>query len=164
MTGVILRILFSNIYDYLGIHYLPNGGYKIMKLAKITIAILFGFIAAQSAFAQHHGHGGVGHGGWKGGGHVGVYIGGPFLWPGYYGPYPYYAPYYSPYYYPPVVTVPTGPTTYIEQGETQAAPEQAPEQAPSASWYYCAASKTYYPYVKQCPGGWQRVAPQPPPQ
>ncbi len=27
-----------------------------MKLAKITIAILFGFMAAQPAFAQHHGH------------------------------------------------------------------------------------------------------------
>lgn len=133
-----------------------------MKLAKITlIAVLFGFMATEPAFAQH-GHGG--HGGWHGGGHVGVYFGGPFLWPGYYGPYPYYAPYYNPYYYPPIVTVPAGPTTYIEQDQTQAAPEQAPEQAPSASWYYCAASKTYYPYVKQCPGGWQRVAPQPPPQ
>ncbi len=135
-----------------------------MKLLKVTLALIAALamgVASEAALA--YGHGG-GRGCCYGGGHVGVYIGGPFLWPGYYGPYPYYAPHYSPYYYPPVVTVPTGPTTYIEQGETQAAPEQAPEQAPSASWYYCAASKTYYPYVKQCPGGWQRVAPQPPPQ
>lgn len=29
-------------------------------------------------------------------------------------------------------------------------------------WYYCANPEGYYPYVKQCPGGWQRVIPTPP--
>jgi hypothetical protein len=133
----------------------------IMKLAKITlIAILFGLMATQPALAQR-GHGGHGYG--HGGPRInfGFYAGGPF-WPGYYGPYPYYAPYYSPYYYPPVVVAPAGPTTYIQQDQAQAAPEQTPS---AGSWYYCAESKTYYPYVKQCPGGWQQVAPQPgPPQ
>ena len=33
-----------------------------------------------------------------------------------------------------------------------------PEQ--SFSWYFCAASNAYYPYVQDCPGGWQAVAPQ----
>ena len=28
-------------------------------------------------------------------------------------------------------------------------------------WYYCESSDGYYPYVKECPGGWQRVAPRP---
>ncbi len=28
---------------------------------------------------------------------------------------------------------------------------------------FYAESKTYYPYVKECPGGWQRVTPQPAP-
>src|SRR5262249_44455029 len=53
--------------------------------------------------------------------------------------------YYQPY---PIVVVPPAPTTYVEQGGP-------PPQAPSY-WYYCAASRTYYPYVKECPGGWMR--------
>jgi hypothetical protein len=28
-------------------------------------------------------------------------------------------------------------------------------------WYYCDATKGYYPYVKECPTGWQKVAPRP---
>jgi hypothetical protein len=90
---------------------------------------------------------------WHGGHHdhvrFGVYIGGP----GYWYPPPYY--YYPRYYYPPVMAVPTAPPTYIEQNS-------APEQSDSNYWYYCAASKTYYPYVKDCPSGWERVSPQPP--
>lgn len=83
---------------------------------------------------------------WGHGGHVrfGVFIGAPI--------YPWW--YYPPYYYPPaVVTVPATPPTYVER-DSSAAPEQH-------YWYYCRESKTYYPYVKECPGGWQRVVPQP---
>ena len=47
------------------------------------------------------------------------------------------------------------PMTYIEQ-----APAAEPAQT-QGFWYYCAASRAYYPYVKECPAGWQRVAPQP---
>lgn len=79
---------------------------------------------------------------------LGVFIGSPAFW------------YYPPpvYYYPSVVAVPSSPPAYIERGDAQAAPEQS-----QAYWYYCADEKTYYPYVEQCPGGWQRVVPQPPP-
>ena len=91
---------------------------------------------------------------WRGG-HVrfGVFVG-----PGFWYPPPYYAypPYhYPPYYYPPVVTVPA-PVIYVEQVVAQPVPQLAP-----GFWYYCDGSKAYYPYVKECPGGWQRVAPQP---
>jgi hypothetical protein len=78
-----------------------------------------------------------------------VFIGGalfaPLFWP-------YYAPaYYPPAYYPPAYYPPAAPQ-YVE-----------PEPAPAASyWYYCPSSQGYYPYVRECPGGWQRVAPQPP--
>ena len=29
-------------------------------------------------------------------------------------------------------------------------------------WYYCAASRAYYPYVASCPAGWQTVPATPP--
>jgi hypothetical protein len=77
-------------------------------------------------------------------GHVGVFIGAP--WPWFYPPY---------YYYPPVVTVPASPPVYIEQGG--AAPE-------TQYWYYCDQGQGYYPYVKECPGGWKKVVPSPPPR
>lgn len=79
---------------------------------------------------------------------MGVYIGVPF---GYhwYGPPPYY-------YYPPTVIV-REPQVYIERGAPQPSPQA------EAYWYYCSSSRTYYPYVKECPEGWQRVVPTPPP-
>jgi hypothetical protein len=84
--------------------------------------------------------------------HFGISVGVPAY-------YPYY--YRDPYfYYPPppqVVVVPSSPPTYIERNDSAAS------EAPASTdwWYYCAESKAYYPYVKHCPGGWQRVAPQP---
>ena len=44
------------------------------------------------------------------------------------------------------------PTDYIQQG---AAPSQ------QAYWYYCQNAGAYYPFVKDCPGGWMQVVPQP---
>ena len=93
-----------------------------------------------------------------------VFIGFGMSYPYYYYPGPvYYAP-YPPYpsYSPPVVDVP-GPImqqsqpTYIEQG-------QNPDNSNSSgNWYYCDASKTYYPYVKECVSGWRAVPATPPP-
>jgi len=71
------------------------------------------------------------------------------------GPWWWGAPYYyydSPAYYPPVVAAPL-----------YAAPSTAQLPAPPAYWYYCAQANAYYPYVSQCPGGWQAVSPTPPP-
>ncbi|SDH08203.1 hypothetical protein [Propionivibrio dicarboxylicus] len=90
--------------------------------------------------------------------HVGVVIGpGAFWGP----PPPYYAPYPYPYYVPAPVVVQTTPPVYVQQPEP-VAPAAAAAPAASGYWYYCAASKSYYPYVKECPVGWQRVSPQPP--
>ena len=113
-----------------------------IKAVLTLSAVLLAATASAPALAWHHG----------GRVHFGVVIGAPF-YPWYYPPYPPYPPY--PYYYPPVA--PAAPPTYIEQGAAQAAPAQ------QGVWYYCAESKTYYPYVKECPGGWQRVTPQPAP-
>ena len=115
-----------------------EGAIMNTKAALMLSAVLLGITASAQAQAWHRG----GHV------HFGVVIGAPF-YPWYYPPY-----YYPPYYYPPAA-----PTTYIEQGS----PQSAPERQSQGYWYYCAESKTYYPYVKECPAGWQRVAPQPAP-
>lgn len=89
---------------------------------------------------------------------VGVYLG-PGFWYGPYYPwyYPRYPYYYPPYpYVPPVVTVPSSPPTYVEREV------RGPEAEP-AYWHFCRESNAYYPYVRECPGGWQRVSPLPPP-
>jgi len=81
----------------------------------------------------------------------------------YWGPRHFYRePYYSPYY-TQVVTVPAMPPTYIEQGPAvPAEPTAATPPLKPGYWYFCKDSQTYYPYVSECPGGWQRVSPQPP--
>jgi hypothetical protein len=89
-------------------------------------------------------------------------IGWPYWDPFWSYPYPYYYPGYYPYYYPnyypyaPEVTVPSEPQEYIER------PRQERPSAPSGLWYYCPDSKAYYPYVRECPKGWQTVPAQPP--
>jgi hypothetical protein len=125
-----------------------------MKVVKATLGLavfVLGATASASALAWHQG----GHA------RFGVYIGAPAYW---YPPY-YYPPYYPSYYYPPVVVAPSAPPTYIEQGAGQPAPAPSQSAAQSTSpsnwWYYCADARAYYPYVKECLAGWQRVAPQP---
>ena len=83
--------------------------------------------------------------------HFGVVVGAPLFWgyPYYYPPPP-YAYYPTPVYYPP------SPPVYVERDQP------APDAPAQSWWYYCDPSRSYYPYVKSCPGGWQRVAPTPP--
>ena len=47
---------------------------------------------------------------------------------------------------------------YIEQSDVAAEPA---ENSAQQYWYFCKGSNKYYPYVKECPGGWQKVLPQP---
>ena len=64
-----------------------------------------------------------------------------------------YSFYYPPaYYYPPPVYY-EPPPVYIQQ--------QPLEPGAQPYWYYCPNSRAYYPYVKECPGGWDRVPAQP---
>lgn len=138
----------------------------------LAVALLGVMLASAPAFAGGRYHGG--HEGARVG--VGVYVG-----PGWWGPRPYwgagywgggywgapywggyYAPYYPYYGYPPVVVQPA-PQVYIER---DAPPQTAPPPASPAPqqnwWYFCPGAGAYYPYIRECPGGWQRVAPQPP--
>lgn len=93
--------------------------------------------------------------------HVGLgFHFGPYWGPAFWGPPHWYYPapvYYHPapvYYQPaPVIVAPPAPTHYVERDQ--------PLQ--SGYWYYCETSRGYYPYVKDCPGGWKAVPPAPPP-
>jgi hypothetical protein len=79
---------------------------------------------------------------------LGVFIGAPLFWNW---PPPYYG------YPPPAVIVPSRPPVYIERDD--AAP---PTASGAGYWHYCDSPAGYYPYVRECPGGWERVAPTPP--
>ena len=146
---------------------------KTGKAGLLIIALLLGAVASEFALA----HGGRGRSSVSFGVFVGApafaygYYPRPFFGPAFY-PAPFYYPpvYYPPVYYPPVVVTPPAPPVYIEQGvpqqQYQPAPQQvqpAPQSSQENTWYYCAEAQAYYPYVKQCAGGWQRVAPQQPP-
>lgn len=103
------------------------------------------------------GHGGGGHfGGWHGGGHFGYDLAlglGLGYGLGYYGygmPYPY--PYYP---YQPVVAAPSPPPVYTQQNIPTTSEPQ------TNYWHYCRNPDGYYPYVRECPGGWEKIPPQP---
>lgn len=117
-----------------------------MKKIKVVLAFIFLLASAAGTTAWAHGHA-----------RVGIYFGGPVFSPWYY-PGPYYGPYYGPSYNTTTIVTQPAPV-YIEQ-----APGPAPATAPTSasnSWYYCNNPDGYYPYVKECPSGWQKVAPQP---
>ena len=109
------------------------------KIALLAFALLTGALAASPAFAWGHSH---------------VFLGFNFG-------FPVYAPYYypPPVYYPAApVVVQSAPPVYVERNDM---PPQAAAPQAQNYWYFCASSKSYYPYVKDCPGGWQRVSPTP---
>ncbi len=125
---------------------------KWSGLAAVSCAALMLAAQTDEAWAGGRGSGGGSRGASHSGHHhrggTRVFVGGSFfVGPAFY-PSPYYY-YYGPgYYYPPPAP------EYIEQ-----------DLAPDAQyWYYCPAARAYYPYVGECPGGWQRVLPQPDPQ
>jgi hypothetical protein len=86
--------------------------------------------------------------------HWGINLGSP--WP--------YSPFYSPFHQPlfaapPLILmappVQPPPPVYIEQ-------QTARQTLEPGYWYYCQELQAYYPYVRECPGAWQPIAPQPP--
>ena len=132
----------------------------------ILIALTAALVTSTARAGGGHGHGHHHHGGVR----IGAFIGGPVLGLSYYG-YPSYgygsgnAPYgYAPYgYYGPAATVITTLATqpaYVEQNSTSTSGNPS-SLTPEGDWYYCSNPDGYYPYVKLCASGWQRVPPQP---
>ena len=121
----------------------------------------------------------MGHGGGWGGGHfhdshfhdghfhggcchvaVGFFFGTGFVYGYPFYPYPY--SYYYPYWPVTAGAYPAEATQDVEQGQ-DGQPESGSGVAPQAAYYYrCARPEGYYPYVKACPGGWERVPTEPP--
>lgn len=117
---------------------------------------------------------------WASGGHghrhphlnLGIGVGGYYNNPGFYGSgfygpgfygyraYGYPGPFFNApiYSYPPTIVVPVTPPVYIQREQPR------PVQPQTNYWHYCQDPEGYYPYVKNCPGGWLPVAPQPPTQ
>jgi hypothetical protein len=137
---------------------------KPLRQSLVMVVVVMIIVCAGEMAFSAGGHSGGGHyrgghyGGYYRGPDFGVVIGGPY-WGASWN-YPYYYPYYNPYYYPyaPEVTVPSRPQEYIEQSQRKSSPRS------SGVWYFCPESKSYYPYVRECPGGWQKVPAQPPPE
>ena len=95
-------------------------------------------------------------------------------------PFPlFYSPYYSaPYYpypsryYPEVIVdtviMPARNTVYVQQSNSISfspypAVSVTPESGVSGGdWYYCHHPDGFYPSIKTCPSGWQRVPAQAP--
>ncbi|MDH3319437.1 MAG: hypothetical protein OEO84_07070 [Betaproteobacteria bacterium] len=113
----------------------------MQRILVLFLAACFGALAmAGTADARGgHGHGRV---------HLGVVIGGPLWWG--YSPWRYYPPYER------VIVERPNPTVYVEKDAV------GDERDADQYWYFCADSKTYYPYVKQCASPWQRVVPHSP--
>lgn len=120
----------------------------------LVLASLVPDLASADRGRSHRGHGA----------RIGVHIGMPLYW-GWSSPYYGYSPYYAyppyssyPYYAypPPVVAVPSSPPVYVEREDDGA----GSSRSGGRYWYYCDRPEGYYPDVKECPGGWERVAPR----
>jgi hypothetical protein len=147
---------------------------KFIRISLPILAILLS-CAMPGQAESVHGSGGGSRGGsgghyYGGGGHYygghGYYYGGRWGW----GPgwgvtwglgYPYYGyPYYPYYDAAPVVVEQPATEVYVQPAQQQTAPSQP---VGTGYWYYCQNPQGYYPYVKECPNGWMKVVPSPPP-
>jgi hypothetical protein len=113
-----------------------------------------------------------GHGGWRGGGgyrggygrgYYGGFYGGLYFDPWVYGAawgydmsYPAVVGYSA---YPYDAGSPAG-GAYVQQAAPP--PSDVQQLNQSSDWYYCSNPAGYYPYVKSCAVGWQRVPSTPP--
>jgi hypothetical protein len=122
-----------------------------LKGARLLTVCLLAFGLSGIAYGRG-GH--SGHGGFHGSGGFHHFSGPHFHNHAFIGGGVFFAP--SFFYPPPVYYDPPPAVQYVEPPPANSTPEPG-------YWYYCPGSNQYYPYTQECPGGWQPVAPQPPP-
>lgn len=155
-----------------------------MKRMKLILTTMILMLAASSIPAAAHGNSyrgprvsfGIGIGITPFPGYYSPYSARPYYSRPYYsGSYygrPYY-PYSNSYHYYPEVVVntvisPTPTTVYVQQPDYSSSYQnqyQAPSQPASVNpetggndWYYCHNPDGFYPAIRSCPAGWQRIA------
>jgi hypothetical protein len=135
------------------------------KNARISITlVLLGSILVTPATARGDSYPRLAFGlGLLSGHSLGYYGGAPYLpyqgYPSGYGFEPWVG--FGPRYgnsYPPVAAAPSPPPIYIQQQKVMPPQTQGPA---TYYWHYCRDPEGYYPYVRNCPGGWLQVVPQP---
>jgi len=112
--------------------------YTVLAISVMIFVVLFASV--MPAYAFRPGPGPVRGGVWFGPGW------GPGWGPWWWGPLAY-----------PIYDYPRQPIVIEQQSPVYEQQTQQPEE--QYYWFYCAESKTYYPYVKQCPKGWMKVVP-----
>jgi hypothetical protein len=127
--------------------------YVIVMLALVAAALVAAALVSEPVFARggrggggHGAHGGAGRG--HSGGHhhhgrTGVFVGAGVVG---------FAPWWGYPAYGVVSAYPPAPLQYIEKGDGSSPAE--------IEWFYCRPLNAYFPYVAECPGGWERVAPE----
>ena len=133
---------------------------KISSSGWVLLTVVAAALASEPVLARGKGgsgggrsghHSGAGRSAHHSGGHhharsrifAGGFVAAPAFWPWW--DYPAYAL---------AGAYAAAPLYYIEQADEAA--------APAGEWLYCHGANGYFPYVIECPGGWQRVAPQVP--
>ncbi len=125
------------------------------KLNSITLIFTLLALFASSVVSAHGGYNRF---------NFGINLG---HYPGYYGysAFGYQDPFFYPpvYSYPPTVIVPVTPPVVIPSTPPVYTQKKTTSsmQPQTNYWHYCSDSDSYYPYVKECPGGWLQVAPKP---
>jgi hypothetical protein len=148
---------------------------NVFCLVLVVLMLLFADTIPGYAVDGRGSHGGGSHGGGSHGGHY--YHGGGshsghhyhsgsswhgaiWIGPGWGGWDPWWGPPYYPHYYPYYRNYPYYP-------ETPAVIQQQPpvyvQPKEQYYWYFCQNPEGYYPYIKNCPGGWLKVVPPTPP-
>ncbi len=127
-------------------------------------------LAAAMLMVTAHADAGGGHRHGHGHARIGIHIGAPLVFSPWWGTHPYY-------YYPPVPVVVRErivvrePLVYYDErgnpvppaGTRSQANPAPPAESAAPTWFFCADSQSYYPYVRDCATPWQRVMPSPPP-
>lgn len=90
---------------------------------------------------HHHPHSSV---------RLGVYVGDPWFYP---------VPVFPPRVIMPAPVIVTPPMVYVERPPVPAVTSGTILEP--GFWYYCTETQAYYPAVKECPGGWQKIPPRP---